>query len=234
VKVSDFGIAKARDASAATASTLIKGKPAYMSPEQANGQALDGRSDLFAVGVMMWELLIGKRLFVAEDTRGTLAAVMFGKIPRPRSIRPEVPKDLERIVMKLLERDLPARYVSAEPAIAELLKCVDAKGGRDAMMALLAERFAKDAPVRKGSTPRAVAAEAATVASSPRAQRRKSPLRWVVVGVIAALVAVGGYAVMAKMHGSAAVTPDAATGPRGHANGEGWFRVGDVADAGSD
>ena len=51
VKVSDFGIAKARAASAATASVFIKGKPAYMSPEQANGQALDGRSDLFAVGI---------------------------------------------------------------------------------------------------------------------------------------------------------------------------------------
>ena len=59
VKVSDFGIAKARAASEATASEFIKGKPAYMSPEQANGQRLDGRSDLFAVGVMLWEMLVG-------------------------------------------------------------------------------------------------------------------------------------------------------------------------------
>ena len=84
VKVSDFGIAKARAASEATASVFIKGKPAYMSPEQANGQALDGRSDLFAVGVMLWEMLVGQRLFVGEDTRATLAAVLFGQIPRPR------------------------------------------------------------------------------------------------------------------------------------------------------
>ena len=69
VKVSDFGIAKAREASAATASVLIKGKPAYMSPEQANGEQLDGRSDLFAVGIMLWEMLVGRRLFVGEDTR---------------------------------------------------------------------------------------------------------------------------------------------------------------------
>ncbi|MGE5183784.1 MAG: serine/threonine-protein kinase, partial [Acidobacteriota bacterium] len=120
VKVSDFGIAKARAASEATASVFIKGKPAYMSPEQANGQPLDGRSDLFAVGVMLWEMLCGRRLFVGEDTRSTLAAVLFGQIPRPRSLRPDVPKDLERVVMKLLERDLPARYATAELAIADL------------------------------------------------------------------------------------------------------------------
>src|SRR5262245_13292950 len=150
VKVSDFGIAKARAASEATASVFIKGKPAYMSPEQANGEALDGRSDLFAVGIMLWEMLVGRRLFVAEDTRATLAAVLFGQIPRPRSLRAEVPKDLERVVMKLLERDLGARYDTAERAIADLLACGDApKAGRDALTAILAERFPTDAPVRQ-------------------------------------------------------------------------------------
>ena len=149
VKVSDFGIAKAREASAATASLLIKGKPAYMSPEQANGEALDGRSDLFAVGVMMWEMLLGRRLFVGEDTRSTLAAVLFGQVPRPRSLRGDVPKDIERVVMKLLERDLPARYPTAEAAISDLLDCADApKSGRELLMRTLAERFPEHAPVR--------------------------------------------------------------------------------------
>ena len=149
VKVSDFGIAKARAASEATASVFIKGKPAYMSPEQANGQALDGRSDLFAVGIMLWEMLVGRRLFTGEDTRSTLGAVLFGQIPRPRSLRPEVPKDLERVTMKLLERDLPARYATAELALAELLHCADApKAGRELLTATLTERFPGQAPVR--------------------------------------------------------------------------------------
>ena len=149
VKVSDFGIAKARSASEATASVFIKGKPAYMSPEQANGQPLDGRSDLFAVGVMLWEMLVGRRLFVGDDTRATLASVLFGQIPRPRSIRGDIPKDLERVVMKLLERDLPARYPTAEAAIHELLECADApKAGREQLIALLAERFPHEARVR--------------------------------------------------------------------------------------
>jgi serine/threonine-protein kinase len=150
VKVSDFGIAKARSASEATASVFIKGKPAYMSPEQANGQPLDGRSDLFAVGVMLWEMLVGRRLFVGEDTRSTLAAVLFGQIPRPRSIRGDVPKDLEKVVMTLLERDLPARYPTAEAAIHDLLECNDApKRGREMLIQLLQERFPQEAQVRQ-------------------------------------------------------------------------------------
>ena len=149
VKVSDFGIAKARAASEATASVFIKGKPAYMSPEQANGQPLDGRSDLFAVGVMLWEMLTGRRLFVGEDTRATLAAVLFGQIPKPRQVRGDVPKDLDKVVMKLLERELPARYATAELALADLLDCNDApKRGREALSELLAERFPADARVR--------------------------------------------------------------------------------------
>jgi Protein kinase domain len=150
VKVSDFGIAKARAASEATASVFIKGKPAYMSPEQANGQALDGRSDLFAVGIMLWEMLVGRRLFVGEDTRATLAAVLFGQIPRPRSLRGDVPKDLERVTMKLLERELPARYATAEKAVEDLLDCADApKAGRDVLMRTLAERFPNDVRLRQ-------------------------------------------------------------------------------------
>jgi serine/threonine-protein kinase len=152
VKVSDFGIAKARQASEATASVFIKGKPAYMSPEQANGQALDGRSDLFAVGVMLWEMLVGRRLFVGEDTRATLASVLFGQIPRPRGLRSDIPKDLEKVVMKLLERDLPARYATAEDAVHDLLDCADApKGGRELLIRTLAERFPGQAPVRHSS-----------------------------------------------------------------------------------
>jgi serine/threonine protein kinase len=149
VKVSDFGIAKAKAASEATASVFIKGKPAYMSPEQANGEALDGRSDLFAVGIMLWEMLVGRRLFTGDDTRATLAAVLFGQIPRPRSQRPDVPPDLEHVTMRLLERDLPARYPTAEDAIADLLNCGDApRNGREQLVQTLHERFPQQAPVR--------------------------------------------------------------------------------------
>jgi serine/threonine protein kinase len=183
LKVSDFGIAKARSASEATASEFIKGKPAYMSPEQANGERLDGRSDLFAVGVMLWEMLCGRRLFVGEDTRTTLAAVLFGTIPRPRSIRPDVPKDLEKVVMKLLERDLPARYRTAELAIADLLECNDApKSGREQLIRVMTERFPHDAPFRQSRSnpgltpvPAHVASAQTIVAHHPQHQHAMGP-----------------------------------------------------------
>jgi serine/threonine-protein kinase len=203
VKISDFGIAKARAASAATASVFIKGKPAYMSPEQANGERLDGRSDLFAVGVILWEMLTGRRLFVGDDTRATLAAVLFAQIPRPRALRGDVPRDLERVVMRLLERDLPVRYAVAEDAIGDLLECEDApKAGRELLVKTLAERFPHDAPVRHGALRARSGAPvmshvpdrslggaraAPTVAASAKAMRRRRGL--VILAGIAAAVA---------------------------------------------
>lgn len=142
VKVSDFGIAKAREASAATASTMIKGKPGYMSPEQANGEELDGRSDLFAVGVMMWELLSARPLFVGT-THEAIAQIFFRPIPLPSTLRPNVPADLEAVAMRLLERDKRARYTNADAAIADLSRCRDAsRDGRGDLVRLLVERFA--------------------------------------------------------------------------------------------
>lgn len=147
VKVSDFGLAKVWSGEAATATAGLKGKPAYMSPEQANSQALDGRSDLFAVGTMMWELLVGRPLFGADDSRASLAAILFGTVPPPRQLRPEIPRDLERVALKLLQRDRNARYRTADAAIADLLACETAKAnGRSLLSATLARRFNRTPP----------------------------------------------------------------------------------------
>jgi len=178
VKVSDFGIAKALAASAASASVSIKGKPAYMSPEQANGQALDGKSDLFAVGVMLWEMLAGQRLFVGDDTRAVLASVLFKPIPEPSSLRPGVPRDLERVAMRLLERDLFARYATAEDALADLVACADApRAGRETLVSALAERFADAAPVRQSAARRRAGAPppGLPLVDSPTVTRQPEP-----------------------------------------------------------
>ena len=145
VKVSDFGIAKAREATAATASTMIKGKPQYMSPEQANGQALDGRSDLFAVGIMLWELLTGRRLFDGA-TREVLLQVTLGRIAPPSTVAPDVPPDLEAVTMRLLAVEPNARYANAAEVSDALGRCRDApRNGRAELVRLLAARFPPDA-----------------------------------------------------------------------------------------
>jgi eukaryotic-like serine/threonine-protein kinase len=149
VKVSDFGIAKARAATAASASIVIKGKPAYMSPEQINGAPLDGRSDLFAVGVMLWQMLTGQHLFALGTTTETLARVLYAPVPAPRSLVPEVPADLEAVTLRLLARDRTQRYATAEDAIDDLLRCADApRDGRRELERLMIERFPNKAPVR--------------------------------------------------------------------------------------
>ncbi len=161
VKVSDFGIAKARAATAASASVSIKGKPAYMSPEQINGSPLDGRSDLFAVGVMMWQMMTGQYLFASGTTAETLARVLFHPVPSPRSVMPDIPPDLEAVTMKLLAREPAHRYATAEDAIDDLLRCQHApRDGRRELEQLLITRFPQKAPVRTGQRSRGQLPEA--------------------------------------------------------------------------
>ncbi|MEZ4361110.1 MAG: serine/threonine-protein kinase [Kofleriaceae bacterium] len=150
VKLSDFGIAKARTAADASASIMIKGKPAYMSPEQINGRPLDGRSDLFAVGVMLWELLVGYAPFQGSTAEEVLTSVFFAAVPPPRKLRPTLAKDLSNVVMCLLQRDRERRYASAHDAIRALLACRDASSdGRSALVETLSARFPDEAPQRR-------------------------------------------------------------------------------------
>lgn len=144
VKVSDFGLAKSRDTSEASASIQLRGKVAFMSPEQINGHPLDGRSDLFAVGVMAWEILTGQRLFWHSDWSTTIANVLQRPIPAPSVVRPvpRVPRDLEAIVMRLLERNPAMRYATAGEVKEAFEACADASArGRSQLVSLLAERF---------------------------------------------------------------------------------------------
>ncbi len=114
VKLMDFGIAKAASRSTHTVAGTVKGKCAYMSPEQAKGQQLDGRSDVFALGVVAWEMLTGKRLFLAESDFMTLTNVLKQEAPPPSSINPSVPPDLDAIMLKSLEKDREDRFASGQ------------------------------------------------------------------------------------------------------------------------
>ena len=122
VKLMDFGIAKAAQRSTKTMAGAVKGKVAYMSPEQARGKPLDGRSDLFALGIMLWEMLTGKRLFLAESDFETLTNVLKAEAPAPSSINPAVPHDLDPIVAKCIEKKREDRYPNVEAFNRELTR----------------------------------------------------------------------------------------------------------------
>ncbi|MGD0530409.1 MAG: serine/threonine-protein kinase, partial [Polyangiaceae bacterium] len=101
VKILDFGIAKALDSSNDTRTGMLKGKVAYMAPEQASGEPLDGRADVFAVGAMLWEAAVGDRMWsrTSNDLQ-ILHALMNGTIPRPRDANPNIDPRLERMILK--------------------------------------------------------------------------------------------------------------------------------------
>ncbi len=122
VKLTDFGIAKAASRLTTTRAGTVKGKCAYMSPEQARGKMLDGRSDIFSIGILMYEMLTGRRLFTGDSDFDILTKVLKEPITPPGQFRPGLDPEIERICMKALERDRDLRYGSC----AELDKDVTA------------------------------------------------------------------------------------------------------------
>ncbi len=116
VKVIDFGIAKANTNSEATRAGVIKGKPSYLSPEQINGDSLDGRSDIFSLGTVLWELLAGKKLFSGESDLAILKQIEScnSHVKPPSTLNPDVPPELDYIVLKSLAKQRDKRYQTSE------------------------------------------------------------------------------------------------------------------------
>lgn len=119
-RLTDFGIAKAAERSVQTATGLAKGKFRYMAPEQARGGALDRRVDVFAMGIVCWELLTGTRMFGTESDAEVLMAISTGNYPRLGKVEPGVPAALDEIVMRALAVEPDARWPTAK-AFAEAL-----------------------------------------------------------------------------------------------------------------
>jgi serine/threonine-protein kinase len=113
VKILDFGIAKATSQLEQTRAGEIKGKLSYMSPEQCLGQVLDHRSDVFSIGVVLYEWVTGYKLFTGENEMAILKAIVDGKIYPPSYFKEDVPEAIERILLKALEKDREKRYQSA-------------------------------------------------------------------------------------------------------------------------
>jgi serine/threonine protein kinase len=113
VKIVDFGIAKAESQIENTRAGTLKGKFGYMSPEQAEGQPVDLRTDIFSLGIVLWELLANDRLFVANNEINTLRKIRDCQIPSLRKINPNIHTELERICQKALARDRNLRYQTA-------------------------------------------------------------------------------------------------------------------------
>ena len=120
IKLCDFGIAKAASKASHTHTGALKGKLQYMSPEQAWGKPIDRRSDVFALGTVLYEMLTGRRLFGGDSEISVLEQVREARVPPPSEINDEVPPEVDRIVRKALEKDADARYQTAGEMAREI------------------------------------------------------------------------------------------------------------------
>ena len=177
-RITDFGVARAASRLSTTRSGQLKGKLAYMAPEQARGESIDRRADVFSCGIVLWEALALRRLFKGDGEAATLNRVLYDAIVPPSAHRPEVPPLLEQVCMKALERDASQRFDSAEAFADELervarsLSCVgsvrdvatcleqvfgaDLSQQREAVRAWLARSEPSEGPRRRPSFPESV------------------------------------------------------------------------------
>lgn len=145
VKLIDFGVARARQRITHTGSgEWFKGKPAYGAPEQLENLKLDHRADIFSAGVVLWELLAGRRLFRCKTDMGTLEAIRSAKIHPPSSLSPGLPGALDQICLRALTRDRERRYPSAGRMQEDLDRlCHELQFGQRQLRKFMQQQFHK-------------------------------------------------------------------------------------------
>jgi serine/threonine protein kinase/tetratricopeptide (TPR) repeat protein len=199
-KILDFGLAKTvtpggagspdsatvAEPASLTAAGSTLGTIAYMSPEQARGQDLDGRSDLFSLGLVLYEMVTGRQAFSGETTAVVFDGILNRTPPAPSEINPDVPLELERVVARGIEKDREARYQSAAELAGDLRPLRRATDSGAA-----ATPTAGVKPASSTSWP-SVRAQSAAAASAPHPTRRS---RWrLAVPIAVALAIVAGIA----------------------------------------
>jgi ABC-type branched-subunit amino acid transport system substrate-binding protein len=203
VKVLDFGIAKAGSRLTKTTAGVLKGKYHYMSPEQARGDEIDRRSDIFSIGVTLYEALTGKRPFAADTELAILNAVIAGTFVPLRQLRPEVSPELEAVVNRAMAPDREARPASAKALASELEKVLPAATHADVtgfMRSLVKDeiitwktRIPSLASLRRSAGDSGGEVESESV--RPRRRRRR---RWpALLALLVALATVGALGGMA-------------------------------------
>ncbi len=171
VKLLDFGIAKAESNVVETRTGVVKGKYAYIAPEQALAMPVDRRADLWSMGVVLWEMLTSRRLFKSVNELATLQETLQAEVHPPSSFNPAVPPELDQIVLRALQREVGRRYATAQEfkdALEGWLDTEPEPSDRKAIAALMKERFADVIEPSRARLRECVAA----VSASPRSVER--------------------------------------------------------------
>lgn len=142
VKLTDFGLARAMDRARITQPHILKGKLSYVAPELIEGRDPTHASDLFSAGVVLWEVLAGRKLFVGDNPVDLLRTVRRAEVPSLHEIRPDIPKDLHQVIHRALAKDPDERFTSARSmarALANLLRLSPEPTGADVIGRSVAE-----------------------------------------------------------------------------------------------
>jgi len=131
-KIMDFGLARMRVADHKTSTGMVLGTPRYMSPEQISGQPVDQRSDVFSLGIVLWEMLTGRRLFAGTEMAQVTHSITCEEHEPPTRVDPELPAMLDFVVARALKKDPAVRYQDAEEMAADLRTCLAELRGREA------------------------------------------------------------------------------------------------------
>jgi tetratricopeptide (TPR) repeat protein len=222
VKIVDFGIAKAASQSTITQMGMIKGKVAYMSPEQATGNPIDHRSDIFSTGILLYEMLSGKRMFQG-DTMQILAKVRKGDFDPPEAAIPGLPITLYKVLHKALEKEPSDRYQTCGEMLADLEECVVGLSLRPSSRALggymnrlFAEEIAAEGDLMRDAAeadartePEVLAAAMPSAFQEPQRSaptpapaapwKTKTPLVVGAAVALALILLVGGYFLMGRV-----------------------------------
>jgi len=170
IKLCDFGIAKAASKASHTRAGALKGKLQYMSPEQAWGKDIDHRSDIFSLGLVMYEMLTGRKGFVGDSELSILEQVRSPRLVPLRDIDPSIPPEVERVVMKALKEDRDERFQTAGDVASELggiLQSIRPAPGAPELGAFLADLVGHERPVSTAAVPAPRPAPAPPVAAPP-------------------------------------------------------------------
>lgn len=180
VKIVDFGIAKAATKAQKTQAGILKGKFGYMSPEQVRGVPVDRRSDLFATGTLLFELLTGERLFTGKSDYEVLEKVRRARVPLPVLAQKQVPPELEAVLLKALEREPDDRYQWASELAADLnawLAALQDPTSADELGSFLREHFLEILEHEKNSALTSPSADAAPRIVARRAAGKPSAVK---------------------------------------------------------
>jgi serine/threonine-protein kinase len=194
VKLVDFGIAESIQAAVAeTGSQSLRGKYRYMSPEQVLAEPLDNRSDIFAVGTLLWEMTVGLPLFRRPSDVETLQAVVEEPIPAPSSVRADYPPPLETVVMRALSRDRDQRFANAgelSRALGEVAAQLGWRSGSPELAAVVRElRKRPDTEPERAVTPVLDLLPLPEVAAPTPEPGRSRRLSWLVAAAVIAAAA---------------------------------------------